>query len=181
MEHKKKIIFMMGMLSCFYLTTFAQSITLNLNNVTVRSAFEALKKEYKYMFVYESSDVNTQKTISVNARDQSLDAVLNQILAGQDVTYEINEKNIVIHKSALPVGTQAVGRRITGTVVDENDEPVIGANIKEKGTTNGTVTDVDGNFSLTVKDDEILQISYIGYITQEVSVLSSFLRGGGGG
>jgi TonB-linked SusC/RagA family outer membrane protein len=173
MEHKKKIIFMMGMLFCFYLTTFAQGITLNLNNVTVRSAFEALKKEYKYMFIYESNDVNTRKTVSVNAQNQSLDAVLNQILVGQDVTYEINEKNIVIHKST--VRTQAVERRITGMVVDENNEPVIGANIKEKGTTNGTVTDVDGNFSLEVEENAVLQVSYIGYITQETGVLSSFV------
>jgi hypothetical protein len=56
-------------------------------------------------------------------------------------------------------------------VVDVNGEPVIGANIKEKGTTNGTVTDADGNFSLDVVEDVVLQISYIGYITQEISAL----------
>ncbi|MDR1524793.1 MAG: SusC/RagA family TonB-linked outer membrane protein [Tannerella sp.] len=168
---------MTGMLFCLCLTTFAQSITLNLNNVTVRSAFDALKKEYKYLFVYGSNDVNTQKIISVSAQDQPLDAVLKQILKGQDVTYEVNEKNIVIRKSA-PVRTQAgsqqAGKRIIGIVVDENGEPVIGANIKEKGTaTNGTVTDADGNFSLTVAENSVLQVSYIGYVAQEVNVLSA--------
>jgi hypothetical protein len=67
-------------------------------------------------------------------------------------------------------------QRISGTVIDVNDEPVIGVNVVEKGTTNGTVTDVDGNFSLSVREDATLQVSYIGYITQEISVLAA--RGG---
>jgi hypothetical protein len=167
------------MLFCLCLTTLAQGITLNLSNVTVRNAFEALKREYKYLFVYESNDVNTRKIVSVNAQDQSPDAVLNQILAGQDVTYEINDKSIVIRKSA-PVRTQAAnrqGRRITGTVVDQAGEPVIGANVIEKGAVaNGTVTDADGNFALEVADNAVLQVSYIGYITLEINVLP---EGGG--
>jgi hypothetical protein len=68
-------------------------------------------------------------------------------------------------------------KRINGTVVDVNDEPIIGVNVVEKGTTNGTVTDVDGNFSLSVKENATLQVSYIGYITQEINVLS--VVGGG--
>ncbi|MDR2121199.1 MAG: TonB-dependent receptor [Tannerella sp.] len=60
--------------------------------------------------------------------------------------------------------------RITGTVVDVNGEPVIGANIMEKGTANGNITDTDGNFYLTVQDNAILQISYIGYISQAITV-----------
>jgi TonB-linked SusC/RagA family outer membrane protein len=172
MKDKKRIIFMTGMLFCLCLTAFAQSITLNLNSVTVKSAFEALKKEYKYLFVYESNDVNTQKIISVNAREQSADAVLGQILAGQDVTYEVSGKNIVIRKSApvRPPSVAQQGKRITGTVIDGNGEPVIGANVQEKDRANGTVTGADGHFSLNVADNAVLQISYIGYITQEVSI-----------
>jgi TonB-linked SusC/RagA family outer membrane protein len=172
MKHKKKIIFMAGMLFCLHLVLFAQGVTLNMNNVTVRDAFDALKKEYQYLFVYESNDVNTQKVISVSAQDQSLDAVLTQILAGQDVTFEVNDKNIVIRK-ATPIRTQAVDRqtkRITGTVTDGKGEPVIGANVMEKGTTNGIITDIDGNFSLNVAANAVLQVSYIGYITQEIAV-----------
>jgi hypothetical protein len=63
-------------------------------------------------------------------------------------------------------------KRISGTVVDVNDEPIIGVNVVEKGTANGTVTDTDGNFSLSVKENATLQVSYVGYITQEISVLS---------
>jgi hypothetical protein len=65
-------------------------------------------------------------------------------------------------------------KRISGTVVDVNDEPIIGVNVVERGTTNGTVTDVDGNFSLSVRENATLQVSYIGYITQEINVLSAW-------
>jgi hypothetical protein len=68
-------------------------------------------------------------------------------------------------------------KRINGTVVDVNDEPIIGVNVVEKGTINGIVTDIDGNFSLSVKENATLQVSYIGYITQEINVLS--VVGGG--
>jgi TonB-linked SusC/RagA family outer membrane protein len=162
---------MLGMLFCLHLMLFAQGVTLNMNNVTVRDAFDALKREYQYLFVYESNDVNTQKVISVSA--QSLDEALNQILAGQDVTFEVNDKNIVIRKSA-PIRTQAIDRqtkRVTGTVVDETGEPVIGVNVREKSTTNGTITDAEGHFSLNVVDNAVLQISFIGYVTQEISKL----------
>lgn len=172
MKYKVKIITATVMLFCLHLTLFAQGITLNLNSVTVRNAFEALKKEYGYMFVFESNDVNTQKIISVRAQDFSLDAVLNQIFQGQNVTYEVKEKSIVIRKSAAASGQAAAvsqqSIRVTGTVVDETGEPITGANIAEKGTTNGTITDIDGAFSLTVKAGAILKISYIGYAEQEI-------------
>jgi hypothetical protein len=68
-------------------------------------------------------------------------------------------------------------KRISGTVIDVNNEPVIGVNVVEKGTTNGIVTDMDGNFSLSVRESATLQVSYVGYITQEISVLTAW--GGG--
>jgi hypothetical protein len=178
MKHKNKVIIMAGMLFCFCLTTFAQGITLNLNNVSVKNAFETLRDEHGYLFVYESGDVNTRKVVSVNAQNQTLDAVLGQILQGQDVAYEVSEKNVVVRKSASvqPQATAQQTRRIAGTVVDVNDEPIIGANIMEKGTTNGTVTDVDGKFALTVAANAVLHVSYIGYIAQEINALTT---GGG--
>lgn len=177
MKYKIRIIMMMvtAMLFCLHPALFAQGVTLNLKNVTVRSAFEALKKEYGYSFIFESNDVNTQKIISVSAQDFPIVAVLNQIFQGQNVTYDVKEKNIVIRQAAeASVREATVNRqsiRATGTVVDESGEPVVGANIIEKGAAaNGTVSDLDGAFSLTVKAGAVLKISYIGYVEQEVKV-----------
>ncbi|MDR2774341.1 MAG: carboxypeptidase-like regulatory domain-containing protein, partial [Tannerella sp.] len=66
--------------------------------------------------------------------------------------------------------TQQNNTRITGTVVDRTGEPIIGANVKEKGTTNGTITDADGTFSFAVSPGATLEISYIGYVTKDVPV-----------
>ncbi|MDY9918232.1 MAG: carboxypeptidase-like regulatory domain-containing protein, partial [Proteiniphilum sp.] len=74
-----------------------------------------------------------------------------------------------VPESQTSFGTQQQKRTVSGTVSDANGEAVIGANVMEKGTTNGTVTDIDGSFTLNVEADAILQISYIGYLTQEVN------------
>ncbi|MDR3268576.1 MAG: SusC/RagA family TonB-linked outer membrane protein, partial [Tannerella sp.] len=132
-----------------------------------------MKKNYGYSFVFESGDVDTRKVISVKAQDQPVDAVVKQILYGQDVSYEIKEKNIIVRKTVhapVQLVTQQQGKRITGVVADTNGEPVIGANVVEKGTTNGTVTDVDGRFSLAVSNNATLVVSFIGYNAQELVV-----------
>jgi TonB-linked SusC/RagA family outer membrane protein len=87
------------------------------------------------------------------------------------------DNQIILAKSRTLVFQQEGKKTIKGTVIDETGEPVIGANIKEKGTTNGIVTDADGKFSLNVADNAVLQISFIGYITQDVNTLSAGDRG----
>lgn len=81
--------------------------------------------------------------------------------------------SVMIGEEATPVvsSTQQVGKKITGTILDETGLPIIGANVVEKGTTNGTITDMDGKFSINVSSgDAILVVSYIGYIEQQLSV-----------
>jgi hypothetical protein len=107
--------------------------------------------------------------VSVNA-SQLKDAVA-QILKGQNVSYEIQGKNIVIKKGTQQA-TSKKKRKVSGTVKDVNGEPIIGATIMEEGTTNGTITDFDGNFVLEVADGAELDISYIGYQTQKLQAKS---------
>jgi hypothetical protein len=97
--------------------------------------------------------------------------ILDRIFKGSNIAYKVVDKDII-----LTVAPQQSGKRITGKVVDESGEPVIGASVTENGTTNGTVTDSDGNFTLTVAENATLQISYVGYKPFEISALS----GGGG-
>ncbi len=80
-----------------------------------------------------------------------------------------NEKLITKVQDVTFSEQQQVRKEVQGTVTDQNDEPIIGANIIEKGTTHGTVTDINGRFVLTVAGDAVLQVSYIGYLTQEIS------------
>lgn len=154
---------------CFNLSAYSQDISLKANNITVKEAMEQLKKTSGYSFVFSSNDVDTKQRISVSADNATLDEVVKQILSGQPgVGYEIQGKKIVI-KKIQPVQKQT-GKRtmVTGKVVDAKGEPVIGATIKEQGTSNGTITDFDGNFSLDVFSNSLLEVSYVGYKSQQL-------------
>lgn len=169
MKIRKKAIYMVVVMFCLNLTAFAQNISLKLNNVTVKKAMETLKEENGYSFVFASGDVDTQKTIQVNVQDGTIDQVVKQILQDQQVSYEIKNKNIIVQKdNSSKQSTDK--KKITGIVTDNDGLPVIGANIVEKGTTNGIITDIDGYFQLETAPNAVLQVSYIGYVPQTVSV-----------
>lgn len=169
MKIRKKAIYMVVVMFCLNLTAFAQNISLKLNNVTVKKAMETLKEENGYSFVFASGDVDTQKTIHVNIQDGTIDQIVKQILQDQQVSYEIKNKNIIVQKENL-TKQSTDKKKITGIVTDNDGLPVIGANIVEKGTTNGIITDIDGYFQLETAPNAVLQVSYIGYVPQTVSV-----------
>lgn len=169
MIYSKKAICVALACCCLSGTAFAQRVSLTMNNVTVKQAMDALKKQSGYSFVFSSEDVDTKKKVSVDADDQKVEEVVRQILDGQSVTYEIKGKNVVVRSttSTVPTGQK---KTVKGQVVDAAGIPVIGANIVAKGTTNGTITDIDGNFSLEVTEGTILTVSYIGYMDYQVKV-----------
>jgi TonB-linked SusC/RagA family outer membrane protein len=166
------------------LTGYSLSVRFDIDvkNVTLAAVFEEIEKNSEYSVIYLSKDVDLNEVVSVKARHKTVDVILDKVLKKQDLHYEIKDKHIIIYKQALPAAEYALqqqtGKRITGTVVDNRDEPITGANVIEKGTANGTVTDLNGNFALNVSENAVLQVSYIGYVTQEISV-SSATSGGG--
>lgn len=170
MKIRKKAILMVLVVFCLNFTAFSQNINLNLNNVTVKKAMETLKEENGYSFVFASGDINTQKVIRVKVNNGTIDQVVKQILQDQKVSYEIKNKNIIVQKNEASNQTDNNKKKVTGTVVDVNGLPIIGANIVEKGTTNGIITDMDGNFQLETVGNATLQISYIGYVAQSIPV-----------
>lgn len=155
---------------CFNLSTFAQDISLKINNVTVKEAMEQLKKTSGYSFVFSSNDINTKQRVSVSAEDATIEEVIKQILKGQaGIDYEIQGKKIVLKKKVSSTSSRQKAGKVTGRVLDAKGEPIIGATIVEKGTTNnGTITDFDGNFTLNLSNSGIIEISYIGYKSQSV-------------
>lgn len=170
MRYFKKAMLIASAALCFNLSVFSQDITLKTNNVTVKEAMDQLKKSTGYSFVFSSIDVNTKKRVSVSVEEATIEEVVKQILQGQnELSYEIQGKKIIV-KKAQQVTVPEKKVKATGKVVDANKEPVIGATVKEQGTTNGTITDIDGNFSFDVTDNANLEVSYIGYQSQKVSV-----------
>lgn len=109
--------------------------------------------------------------MTVLAKDLPIEKVVEQVLAGQDVSYTIQGKDIIIKKKdSQSVQQSSKKYTISGIVKDMSGEPVIGANIKEKNGMAGTISGMDGKFQLTVNEGSIVQISYLGFLTQEVSV-----------
>ncbi|MDR1454481.1 MAG: secretin and TonB N-terminal domain-containing protein, partial [Tannerella sp.] len=142
-----------------------QRLTLNLRDVTVEEALNTIEEQSEFYFLYNSKLVDVGRKVNVKAKNQLISAVLDGMFASTDVTYKVDEKQIVLSRKNgdAPVATAAQQNtvRVTGSVVDAGGEPVIGANIVEKGTVNGTATDADGAFVLTVADNAILQVSFI--------------------
>lgn len=164
----KKVVLISCALAC-QLAVFAQAVSLKMQKVSVKKAMTALNQKSGYSFIYEESDVNTSSIVNVDAT--SVGQAVGQILAGQNLTYEIKGKSIVISKaSGRKSVTQNGGakHKITGKIVDGNNEPIIGATVKVKGETSGTITDLDGNFTLEASQGADLEVSYIGYQNQTV-------------
>lgn len=149
-------------------TSHAQEacVSLNLENVTVGDVFEEIKSQTNYSFWYDLKDVDITRVVSVHVTNKTVKHVLKNLLE-ENVDFRVVDNHIVI----VPATAWAQEKRkVTGTVLDSDGLPVIGANVVEKGTTNGTVTDVDGRFELAVSDKSLLIVSYIGYNTEEIPV-----------
>ena len=151
----------------------SQKITLQGDNLSVKDYLNTIEKQTEYLFIYDAG-VNVNKKISVNMVGKSIKEVLDNFSALLGLSYSQKGSYIVLssHKvketSALLVDRQK--KTITGVVTDEMGEPFIGANVIEKGTTNGIITDIDGKFTLEVAPGAVVQVSYIGYNTQEVKI-----------
>lgn len=173
MRYFSKAMLVASAALCLNLSAYSQDISLKINNVTVKEAMERVKKDTGYSFVFSSKDVNTNQRVSVSVSDASIEEVIKQILKGQQgLDYEIQGKKIVLRK-AQSVSSQENQEKkpVSGKVVDVKGEPVIGATIMEKGTTNGTITDFDGNFNLNVVDGAQLEVSYVGFKSQELKAV----------
>ena len=138
-------------------------INVNLSNIALIEAIKTIETMTSYVFFYNNEDVDLDRKVDLNVNNGNIKDVLEQILGHHG--YRIENNKIII----LPNGHQQY-KRITGIIVDGGNQPVIGANVVEKGTTNGTITDIDGKFSLDINVGAILEISYIGYLTKEIEV-----------
>ena len=148
-------------------------ISLTLENKSTRDVIREIERVSEYRFFYNEDLQGLDQKISINTSDANIQTVLNEIQRQTSIRYVIKENNqIVLSAGVKSNKTQQVGdnRIIKGTILDATGMPVIGANVMVKGTTNGTITDMDGKFSLEVDKNAILVVSYIGYANQEIKV-----------
>ncbi len=153
--------------------TYAQTTTVSLHveNQTVGDVLQQIENKTEFSFFYNNRHVDLNRRVSVSMNETNIFKILDAVFDGTDVVYQVVDNRIVLSKrnETLPLVQQS-GKKITGTVLDATGMPVIGANVMVKGTTNGTITDMDGKFSLDVEEGAILVVSYIGFSNQEIKV-----------
>lgn len=150
---------------------FAQSdskITIQQKDITVVDALKTVERQSKMSINYSDSELKGKKIADLNLEDVSVTTALDAILKGTGFSYQI-QGNYIIVTEKKPAAAQSV-KDIKGKVTDENGEPLIGVNISVDGSSTGTITDFDGNFSIKSPGNARLKISYIGYATQLIAV-----------
>lgn len=150
-------------------------LNIALSNSKLGTVIQQIQSQSKYQFFYDD-DLASMPIPSINVQNSSVEEVLNQVLAGKGVTYKVDEnviylsKNVSSTRSISTSSQQEAEKTITGTIVDASGMPLIGVTVMEKGTTNGSITDFDGKYSLKVSANAIVQFSYVGYKSVEMSV-----------
>ncbi len=181
--HFKRRVVILGSLLFFCLSlSSAQKVSLNFSNKNLKTVLESISQQTGYSLAYSKEVVNLNDVVSIRANQVEVTAVLNKLLAPRNLSYEIIDNKIyILHKAAgqettasvtttAPQQNQPVGQQVSGVVTDVNGEAIIGANISVAGATIGTVTDIDGRYSLNVPRGSVLRFSYIGYHDQEITV-----------
>jgi hypothetical protein len=147
-------------------------VSLNLKNVTLKTVLQEIEQQTEYSFYYNENHIDSKQLVSINASEDEIADVLDEIL--KDCEYMVENKKIILLPSAkknMEVAVSQQMKKVIGTVVDTNGEPLIGASVSLLGTVSGTITDIDGNFSLEITDPNgTLVISYIGYKDKNVKL-----------
>ncbi|MGV8093941.1 MAG: TonB-dependent receptor [Mangrovibacterium sp.] len=153
--------------------TFSQNktFTINRQNVQIKDVLQEIEDQSGYFFIYNNEFVDVYRKINIHAKDKNIKDLLDTIFQEQDVTYSIQDRRIILSSSGRSVTTQQP-KSVSGKVTDSNGQPLPGVTVVVKGTTQGTITDMDGRFTLTgvLAGAKILVFSFVGMKTQEVPI-----------
>ncbi len=154
------------------LAGYAQNITLNVKQKPIGEVFKAIEKQTGYSVFYDARVLNRNLPVSLTVTNVSLKTALDKVFVNTPYTYEIIAQTIVIKEKVSPdKEEQTKPSEIKGRVVDEQGQPLPGANVSAKSRRQSTTTNTNGEFTFSdLDDDEILIVSFVGYVTKEVPV-----------
>jgi TonB-dependent starch-binding outer membrane protein SusC len=182
-QHRKKLIVMRNTVLILLISAFqvfasgsyaqTKTISLAMNDATIREVLYAIQKQSEFYFLYNSELIDVAKKVDITIEEEKVDAILTRLFNKNEVDFLIKDRYIVL----TPVGGNAElfaeqqQPAVSGTVTDESGLPLPGVTVVIKGTTQGTVTNADGNYSLTnIPEDATLVFSFVGMRTQEVVI-----------
>jgi len=164
-------LLLMTMITATAVNTYSQNarISLNVKDATILDIFREIERNSEFGFFYKSEEMNLEKRQSIEVSGATIDDILKKVL-DENYAYKILDKNIVVTKGSLEAIQQQT-RKITGKVTDSSGATLPGVSVVVKGTTNGVITDNNGNYSLAnFPENSVLQFSFVGMKTQEVAV-----------
>ncbi|SDE84065.1 TonB-linked outer membrane protein, SusC/RagA family [Pricia antarctica] len=172
------LLLCIGLTSVYAHTSNAQNIDIDLKDVPITTFFKEVQEKSDYVIIYRDEVIADTKRVTVRASSATLEKILTDVLGPLGLGYEIINRQIIINKKGPSIDDNGANiiktpfqQSVNGTVTDTDGVPLPGANIVEKGTSNGVTADFDGNFSLNIADENaILVVSYIGFSTKEVDV-----------
>lgn len=180
---KMKLTFILTVVSLIQIQANSYSenkkISLNLANVTVGQVINEIELLSRYKFLLNRKDVDLNRKVSIKARKKTINTILFQLFEDTNVGYEVLNEQIILTKTSIvldkdekaSIPIEKIQFQVSGIITDTYGTPLHGASIMEKGTTNGTQSDFDGNFSLEiVNENAILVVSYIGFANKEIPV-----------
>ncbi|MBC8004451.1 MAG: TonB-dependent receptor [Verrucomicrobia bacterium] len=152
---------------------YSQSTKLNLGlrNARVADVLEAIESQSEFRFAYSAEFIDMNRTVNVDVKNKSIEQTLSVLFAGADVKYAINDRHIMLFKADQASNVAQQSKSITGKVTDNTGSTLPGVSVVIKGTTTGSITDMDGNFTISnVPENATLQFSFVGMKLQEVVV-----------
>lgn len=157
-------------------SVMSQKVSLDLKNATIREALSILETQIDYTFLYDAEQIDLSQTVNIKEINTELNIVLTKLFTDKEMTYQILNKHIIItpvYKSKNKILPRQL-RTIQGKVTDAiTKEPLIGVNIKLKGTGTGTISDFDGNYTISANSGDVLVFTYVGFSPKEVIVDNS--------
>ena len=150
---------------CNITSIYAQNknLSITIQNQSVKTALAEIEKVSGYDFFFNNKHVDLNRIVSLSANNEDIQNILNKLFEGTDVAFAIKDKKIILTSRTLSKKQKII--KISGTVVDALNQPVIGASIVDEIMNNGTITNVDGQYSLNVVEDTQLTVSFLGYKT----------------
>ncbi len=172
MNLKKKITLFLSLI--FTLNIIAQqakenTITISFRDKPLSEAIKLIEESSKYTFFYDAAKVDVKQKVSLDVKNAPVQDAIKQMLSRANVRFEISNLQIVLYPKQVTVSKDASSKTISGKVIDETGEPLIGVVVSVRGKSKGVATDLDGNFSLDVSSNDVILFSYVGYNTKEFS------------
>jgi len=152
--------------------SYSQTVSLNMEKVTIKEVLSKIEDKSGCNFMYSEKFVDVTKTVSINVENQKIEDVLNSLFAGSDIRFERKDRLIILTNEANnSVSVSQQQKSVSGKVTDSSGATLPGVSVIVKGTTNGTITDAEGNYTLSkVSENSTLQFSFVGMKTQELAV-----------